>query len=308
MTMKVCFVGVGSIARRHIRNLHEIDGQIQIDVLRHEKASGSDLPDEVTGDCYYSEGDVPNDYDVIFITNPTAFHYETLARLHDRGKHFFIEKPVFMTGEEDIGALKLRRESVYYVACPLRYTKVLQYVKDNIDIDDVYSIRAISSSYLPEWRTNLDYRKSYSADKNLGGGVELDLIHEWDYLIWLFGKPQRVLSVMGKKSGLEINSNDISLYLADYKDKTLELHLDYFGRGAIRKLQIIGKEDTIEADLIHQKIHYFKSGKALDMGEDRDSYQRKELQAFLEMVQGTRKNENNIENAITAVRIARGIE
>ena len=62
-----------------------------------------------------------------------------------------------------------------------------QYVKNNVDLSKVYSARAISSSYLPDWRPGQDYRTTYSAHKDMGGGVSIDLIHEWDYLSWLFG-------------------------------------------------------------------------------------------------------------------------
>ena len=74
--------------------------------------------------------------------------------------------------------IQLKYGSTYYVACPLRYNAVIQYIKDNIDLQDVISVRSISSSYLPDWRPGVDYRKTYSAKKELGGGVSIDLIHE----------------------------------------------------------------------------------------------------------------------------------
>lgn len=80
----------------------------------------------------------------------------------------FIEKPVFEKIEVSLEALQLKKESVYYVACPLRYTGVIQYFKHQVDLNKVLCVRVICSSYLPEWRPGQDYRNTYSAHKDQG--------------------------------------------------------------------------------------------------------------------------------------------
>lgn len=306
--MRVCLVGLGSIAARHIRNLHSIYGtEIEIDVVR--SGNGREADRELRGlidHIYWENGEIPCGYDVIFITNPTTMHYASLRKMHSHGKHFFIEKPVFQTGEENIEELELREESVYYVACPLRYTNVIQYLKKEVDFSKIYSMRCISSSYLPEWRPEADYRRTYSAKKGLGGGVAADLIHEWDYIRYLIGEPKRICCFTGKKSELEIDSDDIAVYIAEYRDKMVELHLDYFGEVATRKLELYGREDVIEADLIKQQITYGKNGRIIDLPEDRDSYQKKELIHFFKIIDGELPNDNSILNGCKTLRIARG--
>lgn len=307
--MKICIVGLGSIAIRHVKNLRDILGEnITIDLLRSGK--GKALPLELLpkiNNIYYSIDDLACIYDALFITNPTKFHYYTLKECEKRANSFFIEKPVFETGEESIEKLGLDQYKTYYVACPLRYTKVIRYLKRNIDVSNVYSVRCICSSYLPEWRKNIDYRSTYSAHKELGGGVSIDLIHEWDYLCYLFGKPQKIYSLMGKKSNLEINSEDIAVYIAEYDDKIIELHLDYFGRVPTRKIELICKENTIVADLIDHRITFQRENKFIDFDEDRDSYQKKELLHFFDIVSRKCMNDNTIEQACEVLRMARGI-
>lgn len=306
--MRVCFVGLGSIATRHIKNLKELyqDGII-IDLLRSSCNNGREWEiDGMVNKIYYDLSNLPKNYDAIFITNPTGMHYETLKACHEYGRNFFIEKPVFETGRENIDQLSLKEEKQYYVACPLRYTNVIQYLKKNINFADIYSIRCISSSYLPEWRPGIDYRKTYSARKELGGGVATDLIHEWDYICYLFGKPDKVLNLFGKKSHLEINSEDIAIYIAEYKERLVELHLDYFGKVPIRKIELFCKQDTVEADLIEQKIVFKSENKVIDFKESRDSYQQKELIHFFDIVNGKCQSDNSIEEACMTLRIARG--
>lgn len=307
--MKIAFIGLGSIAKRHIKNLAEIlrdkGTAFSIDVFRH---SGGEIDDaEVKGIVagVYTEAELVNhQYDIIFITNPTSLHFQTIKKCAKQAKHLFIEKPVFDSPDVDITELELQEGSTYYVACPLRYTAVLQYVKENIDLREVFSVRAISSSYLPDWRPGIDYRKTYSANKELGGGVAIDLIHEWDYLTAFFGFPQKLYGIERKVSSLEITSNDIATYIGVYDDKIIELHLDYFGRKTTRELVLFTKDETIRADLVEHKVVYEKSGRVVSLSEDRNAFQKRELCHFLDIIEGKVANDNTVSNALQVLKLA----
>ena len=313
--LKIAFAGIGSISSRHIRNLSEIlteEGtEYRIDAIRSSKNRElkSDIKPLITNE-YYSNDEVPDNYDIIFITNPTSLHFQTIRELVSKTRHMFIEKPIFDGVDVSLDDLGLKKDSVYYVACPLRYNAVLQYVRDNVDLSRVFSVRSISSSYLPDWRPGQDYRETYSAHKNLGGGVGIDLIHEWDYLTSFFGFPERISTVTGKYSGLEIDSDDLAVYIGRYQDKVIELHLDYFGRKTIRQLEMFTDEETILADIANGYILYEKSGKKIELSEDRDAFQKRELRHFLDMTNGKTVNDNSIENAFKVLKIAmnRGVK
>ena len=304
--LKVCFIGVGSIANRHIKNLRDVCKKrnvlLEIDAFRRSL-------DKVDGiDNVYCEIDkLPNNYDVIFITNPTELHLDTLNTFHNNAKHFFIEKPVVSyTQLEKAKNVDTRNDSIYYVACPLRYNAVIQYLKKNINTNEVISVRSISSSYLPEWRPGIDYRETYSAHKSLGGGVSIDLIHEWDYLSFLFGLPNKVISMLGKKSNLEIDSEDYAIYISEYDDMIVELHLDYFGRSVIREVMLIMKEDTIIADIVNNKIKYLKSGDVIEFNESRDDFQKRELEHFLDIIDGKIHNDSDYLHGLNILELTQG--
>ncbi len=311
MRLDVCFIGIGSIAKRHIKNLREICNEsgieLHVDALRHKKGMIQENEQLGIEKCYSQYDEVKKQYDVVFITNPTEMHLETINQSRGFGKNFFIEKPVVSYDQiQDIGEMHLNKDAVSYVACPLRYNAVIQYIKDNIDLSEVISVRSISSSYLPEWRAGIDYRNTYSAHKAMGGGVSIDLIHEWDYLTYLFGKPQKLYWIAGKKSKLEIDSEDYALYLADYKDKTVELHLDYFGRKIIREVTLFTNEDTIIGDIAQNKITFLKSGKEIDFQEERDDFQKRELRHFLKMILDGIENDSTVEHAVDVLKITQG--
>ena len=304
--LSVCFIGVGSIAKRHIRNLRTVCKEnglgLTIDAFRRnpEQAEGVDQ-------VYISKEDMHTEYDAVFITNPTDQHLEMLKRFHNNGKNFFIEKPVVSIEQiEEAKLLNLKENTVYYVAAPLRYNAVIQWIKENVDPRDVISVRSISSSYLPDWRPGQDYRKTYSAHRDMGGGVSIDLIHEWDYLTYLFGWPGKVYSMTGKKSDLEIDSDDYAIYIAEFANMIGELHLDYFGRKTIREIEIFTKADTILGDIAENRIVFLKTGKSIEFHEERDDYQKREINHFLDMILGATDKEDGFHHGLEVLNLTQG--
>lgn len=312
MKLDVCFIGVGSIAKRHIRNLREIcktdNIELHIDALRHKDKYMIDESNRLgIENNYFQYDQIDKIYDVVFITNPTEMHLETISRSRDMGKNFFIEKPIVSyTQINKFGSVRLKEEATYYVACPLRYNAVIQYIKDNVNLKNIISVRSISSSFLPEWREGVDYRNTYSAHKIMGGGVSTDLIHEWDYLTYLFGKPEKLCWLSGKKSDLEIDSEDCVIYIAEYLDKMVELHLDYFGRKTIREIMLFTNRDTIIGNLVNNNLTFLKSGKVIDFQEERDDFQKRELKHFINMVLYGTENDSTIDHAIDVLKITQG--
>lgn len=306
---KIAFCGLGSIGKRHLRNtvryLQEQGCDYQIDAIRSGAGAALDesLAQYISRQYTYDD-EIPQDYDIIFITNPTAKHGECIKRYQNCTKSMFIEKPVVSDTDWDFSTLP--EELICYVACPLRYTKTLQYVKEHIDCDAAYSVRAICSTYLPDWRPGEDYRNTYSAHKAMGGGVAIDLIHEWDYLVWLFGRPKQVESIQRKISALETDSEDIAVYMGCSDNRVYELHLDYFGREEKRSLEIYLPSDTITADLRNGRIHFAGSGETITMFEDRDAYQQKEIAHFFDIINGVCENDNEIEEAMKMLALTEG--
>ena len=237
---KVLFTGLGSIGQKHLKNLNAADDTYIVDALRRENK-----PFKGVENIYTSYDEVPDDYDIIFITNPTNLHYEAITKLKNKTKNFFIEKPIF-----DFPRDCEFSKGVNYVACPLRFNSEIKKLKEFVENNNVYAFRAICSSYLPDWRKTGDYRNCYSAKKEMGGGVELDLIHEIDYLKWIFGKFNPVKRISAKKSNLEITSNDVGLYLFENEKTAGSLHLDYFGKEIKRQIEVFAETETKTFDLL----------------------------------------------------------
>ena len=306
----IAFVGMGSIGKRHLSNVCDLltkQGKtFSIDLYRNSMIR--ELSEDVKAlvdNQYLCSQEVQRTYDIVFITNPTSLHLETALKFRQFTKAFFIEKPVFSSFNVDEQLVAYLDGIPSYVACPLRYNPVIQYVKHNIDLDKVIAVRAISSSYLPDWRPSQDYRETYSAHSELGGGVEIDLIHEWDYITWIFGMPTQCLGIVGRFSNLDINSNDTAIYVARSNKYTYEVHLDYYGRESQRVLEIYTHDDTIKCNLIDGTISFLKEDKSLHFNADRNEFQMSEIQHFFDIVEGIVANDSNVRHGIEVLRLTK---
>ncbi|MEA5058568.1 hypothetical protein SDC9_86433 [bioreactor metagenome] len=307
--MKICFVGLGSIGTRHLKNLSTLlmrkNIAFSIDALRSNDRPLQEDVALLLHRQYADITDMPCDYDIAFICSPTASHYADVVRMVDHTQNMFIEKPVF-DRFFDFKKLGLREDGMYYVACPLRYNAVLQYLKGFIEREHIYAVRAICSTYLPDWRPSVDYRTVYSAHQNMGGGVSIDLIHEWDYICWLFGFPQKVQYSCGQFSKLDLDSDDLAVYIGQYPDKLISLHLDYFGRSERREIELYTEDETVVGDIRNGQVRFLRKGQSVGLAEARDEYQSRELQHFLNIIDGKIKNDSDVKHALNVLSIARG--
>ena len=253
-SLTALFVGLGSIGTRHLQNLTELCEKrgltLRADALRSDPARPL-RPGAAERLCarFTDPADpaaLPR-YDLVFITNPTSLHASTLADLAGKAENLFIEKPIFDHTDYDLAELGLETQKAY-VAAPMRWCGTFLALKKLMPTLRPYSARVICSSYLPDWRPGVDYRTVYSAHKAMGGGVTIDLIHEWDYLVDLFGRPAELYNLKGHYSELEIDSDDVSLYIARYPHLLAEVHLDYFGRGYRRSIELFCPEGSLVAD------------------------------------------------------------
>lgn len=309
---RIAFCGLGSIGKRHLRNVVQLlsdrGDSFKIDLYR--SSVNSVLPEDIepfVSNVYAFEDEIKGKrYDTVFVTNPTSMHLGTILKFKGCTESFFIEKPVFDTTAIDEEVFGLLQDKICYVACPLRYSAVLQYVRQHIDYRKAIAVRAISSSYLPDWRPGQDYRKCYSAHRDMGGGVGIDLIHEWDYLTWMFGMPTQCRSIQDTVSDLEIDSDDIAIYIARNDQVTFELHLDYFGRSSIREFEIYLPDETVLCDIQNGRITYLRSGERIQLESDRNEYQIREIEHFFHILNKEITNDSTMEHAFHVLKITEG--
>lgn len=250
--MNVLIAGIGSIAKKHISAIQSIVPGVRIMGLRSSAASA---PLEGVEDVL-SIRDLSVSPDFAIISNPTSRHIATIEEFLPLDIPLFIEKPIAhsLHGLRECVEAVTVAGTVTYLACNLRFHPVIGYLKAHIAGKRVNEVNVYCGSYLPEWRSGVDFRESYSSRPDMGGGVHLDLIHEMDYCYWLFGRPLLSHSFRTSDSSLGIAAVDHAHYNLRYTDFSVSIILNYFRRDAKRQIELVFEDDTWICDLIHCRI------------------------------------------------------
>jgi len=250
--INACIIGYGSIGSKHARllsNFKEIDKIYIFSKVKTPKAYTKlkNIKDISKYNIQY-----------IVISNNTSDHYGTLIKINRivKNKIILVEKPIFHKYRKIIPKNKI------YVGYNMRFNPVIEKIKNLVKNKKIWSINIVTSSYLPFWRKKRDYLKTYSASKEKGGGVLLDLSHEIDYLQWIFGKVRIKHIDYTKISDLKISSEDYLCLHGLVREKTrFNLELSYLSKFPVRRILIEGRNISLEANLVKNQIFLNKENK-----------------------------------------------
>ena len=295
--MNIAIIGYGSIGQRHEKNCLALGHSVDV-LSRHQRRK---FAREI--------------YDLVIICSKTSEHLQDVQKFKDISENFLVEKPLFSSYS---GALQIKRmltNKKVRVGYCLIFNLIVDKVKKIIDkgtLGDISLVQIYSGSYLPDWRKG-DYRSGYSAIKNEGGGVELDLIHEVNYSQYLFpDKVSGVYSYKAKVSKLEITSNDLAVFIIKQKRRFLTITLNYFQQFPERYIKLVGEKGVLFADLINNKIEIFgqKGQKSLTKKFDFNYNQMyiDEIESMIKFIKGKERQKRilSMDQAIKDLSIVEG--
>ena len=280
MKTRILMVGLGSIGQRHLRNIRTILGDTAeiaaYRVLRQVPVLTDKMQVEAGGSLgkkynltVFDNMDVALAWGptAVFICNPNSLHLPVALAAARAGAHLFIEKPLSHNLEkiDELCATLEERKRIGMVAYQMRFHPCLQKTHELLNqkaVGRVLAAHAEVGEYLPDWHPWEDYRLSYASRKELGGGVLLVLIHEMDYLYWLFGLPSQIYTVGGHLSSLEVDVEDTVSTLMDCGGIPVHLHQDFIQSPPTRTLEIVGDSGKIHVDLRALSVTVYRQGKA----------------------------------------------
>jgi len=317
--VKVGVVGSGSIARRHLSNLLAL-GYSDLVVVSEKKKlnyvviAGSAIP------CVTDYEQLLNSSaECIIICNPTSMHEEYLRRALEVQKHVLLEKPaaIHYAGLTNIMD-RLEQEALTVgLVHQFRFDEGISRLRDYLqsgNLGEVLHVSALQGEHIADYHPDEDYRQSYAARRDLGGGVLLTQIHQIDLLNWLFGPFDSVYAVGGNSGRLQIDVEDQASYLLK-STSGLPVHgyVDYLSRPKTMKIRVSGTCGVLEWDYYQAELSLMHAdeteGKVLaSWAFDRDLMFRRLLEDYFNSVANKTRPRSNLFDGICSLKIVESIK
>ena len=318
--MKFLIAGLGSIGRRHMRNLLAL-GQTDLVLLRTHHAT---LPDEDLAG-YPVETDLaaalrkhrPN---AVIVANPTALHLDVAIPAAEAGCAILLEKPVSssLDGLDRLQAAIDRGRAKLLVGFQFRFHPGLLHARKVIAggaIGRIISAHVHFGEYLPAWHPWEDYRMGYAARSDLGGGVVLTQCHSLDYLPWLAGPVQAAWGLVGRLSDLEVDVDDTAEIGLHFASGALgSVHLDYNQQPPSHRFHIIGTSGTLECDMADGTVRLYRAedrrwdSTPLPEGWERNVMFLDEMRHFVQVVGGAAEPACTLADGVRVMQLIAAVQ
>jgi predicted dehydrogenase len=263
--MKFLICGMGSIGIRHANNIQKTGNHTVIAFRSYN--SKISIENNTTNTFNSFDDALAENPDAALVTNPTNLHITTAIKIAETGIPIFIEKPLGHNLEHIEGLINIcNKKNVpvligYNILFHPAYLKIKDLIH-NKQIGNVIASKVQFGTYMPDWHPWEDYTKSYASLPEMGGGVVLTSIHEFNYLIQLFGKIDKFNAMAIGTGSLGIQVEEGVEIIMKHKNAIVSnIHLNFFQKPNYRNCQIIGTEGTLFWDFWKPEIQILKKGK-----------------------------------------------
>ena len=196
--LKVGLIGCGFMGAMHANCYKNIEGVevVAFADIRREKAE--ELANGLNATIYGDGKDLINNakVDIIDICLPTFLHAEYAMLAMEKVGYVFVEKPVALTVEEG----KAMIEKSKATGCQVQVGQVIRFW------DEYVELKKIIESGVYGKVVNANFRRisprptwgweNWLLNTKLSGGAAQDLhVHDTDYVLSLFGEPEKFMSV-----------------------------------------------------------------------------------------------------------------
>jgi predicted dehydrogenase len=332
--MNVLILGLGGVGQRHLRLLKKLFPLVNVFAVR-KKNRHSEINDQLELDtsinieekynitiCKTIKDAAKFKIDFAIVSNPTSLHVETSLKLLEFQIPVLLEKPLSnnSNGIEELCKISKKTNTQFTVAFMMRYHPCSIKLRELISMNGVgkiYNVIVNVNSFFPSWHNYEKYNEFYAGKKELGGGVILTEIHEIDLLSLLFGSPECLFAVGGKRSSFDIDVEDNVSVLMKYQFNNYEfsasLNMSFVQKSPLRNITILGEHGNIFWDMTKNNISIENFTNDYSENFSYKNFQRNnmfedQLLEFVKIFDQKEKIDKSLEDSIGAHKIVMAIK
>ncbi len=310
---RLLVVGAGSIGERHVRAFARLGG-VEISIVEPRPERLREVAERnACAAAFASVDEVPiEDYDAAVIATPANSHMGLGLRCAARGLHLLVEKPIAVEAAEARDLIEgCRRDNVTLaVGYTLRAHPVFLKAKELVaagTLGELWSVQAMAASRIAEARP--DFRQTYFASRQAGGGVVLDLSHELNYVQALTGPLTLQHCARRSLADLGVETETVAdLQLATPAGALVHVHLHYADGHTRRQCWCCGSKGSLHLDFVRSTVAWKPTTgepSCWSFTEERDDWHLRQAREFLDAIKGRCQPACTGEEALETLLICR---
>ena len=268
---KILFLGLGGAGQRHLRILSKYFEKNLFEFYTYRFKKKTPLLDNLLNP---QKKKIHKEYaikilsslseaisvspDVIFICTPSNIRYSLIKHFKQKKILICVEKPLAISVKEI--DLIIRHVKIYKQNLKILFQKrfhphnilTKKYISKK-KIGNIFFVKFISLSYMPNWHKYENFRKLYAANKKMGGGIILTECHEIDLCVSFFGLPISYNVNLGSRDSYKLDVYDHATIILSYKNFNVLIELDFLSKKLEKSYSIYGSKGFIKSDQISNK-------------------------------------------------------
>ena len=311
---RILICSLGSIGRRYVRLVHELLPSVKIGVLR--SGLGPACVEEGLIDCQFNSQTQALRWkpDAVIIASPASVHIQQALDFSSAGVPLLIEKPLG-TGFENEQLLRslVDRSKVIpmLLGYVFRHDNCVNCLKKKYEsgiIGKLIEADFYCGSWLPDWRPNTDYRTGVSAQRNLGGGVLLELSHEFDLANFILDEDDYFHSAFTSQSAaLDLSVEDRVVICTGTNDgAVLTFRLNFCTSPPRRVILLRGTKGELSCDILCGRVVYTSAlgdTQTYNYSSHPDERFKKQLRHFIKCIADEESPVCTVEDGISVLHL-----
>ena len=240
---RVIVVGLGSMGKRRIRLIRQIDPQIVVCGVDSQESRCGETKDRFGITTYRSiqEAIDCESPEAGFVCTSPLSHKAVITELLNKGLHVFTEINLLSDGYSEIVELARQKEKKLFLSSTFLYRKDIRYMIERVQNKKLDYIIHIGQ-YLPDWHPWENYKSFFVGDKRTNGCREIMAI-DFPWILSAFGKVKDLHVRSSKNSDLDLDYDDNFILSLEHESGSKGVVIcDLLSRKAVRSALIFSDQ------------------------------------------------------------------